>query len=451
MIDKPHETLARKLGTLDATLIVMGGVIGSGIFMNPSVVAQAAHTTPLILFAWIFGGFFALMTGWIFADLARLRPNTGGLYGYVRDGFHPVVGFMYGWTALFVSQSGGMAAAAITFAVYFAPSLPFHAPSKILAIASIAVLCAINCAGVREGGTTQNVFMIAKIAAIAAIILVGLFAPIHGPQIAALPPPPTTIALLTMMGAALVPVLFAYDGAQTAPLVDREVKDPHRTFPRALVLGVIGIVILYVGVTVAGLRLLGPGGLAATSTPASEMMRIAFGPIGERAVAIAVAVSTLGFLSNQILVSPRIFFSMADDRLFFRQLAWVHPVTRAPIVAIVLTGVVSILITLWQQYNQVLNYVVTMDFIFYTLCALALWTLRRRGFIAPDTPSQIPLHPVSTIAFIAVCVIFFATTLKNDPRDTLAGIGILCSGVPVYYLWQWIQTRRRESAAAEPT
>ncbi|MBV9270117.1 MAG: amino acid permease [Candidatus Eremiobacteraeota bacterium] len=439
---KPHAKLARKLGTFDATLIVMGGVIGSGVFVVPSVVAQAVHTAPLIMLVWLFGGLFALITGFVFAELARLRPDTGGLYGYVRDGIHPVVGFMYGWTALFVSQSGGMAAAALTFALYFSTITSFGVGAKGLAIASIVILCLVNCFGVREGGTTQNLFMILKIAAIAAIILVGIFAPVQVHTAAPLAPPAGGLALLVMLTAALSPVFFAYDGAQTAPLMDREVVDPGRTFPRALVLGVIGILALYLGISATALRVLGPGGLAATSTPAADIMRVVFGAPGERAVALAVAVSTLGFLSNQILVTPRIFFSMADDGLFFRSLAYVHPRTRAPIVAIVVTGIASIAIALSQSYAHVVDYVVIMDFIFFALCAISLYTLRRRGLIPAGTPWRIPLHPLSTWFFIAVCVVILCATIDKDPVSSLLGIGILCSGAPVYFIWQSFQKRK---------
>lgn len=444
--------LARRLGTLDATLIVMGGIVGSGIFMNPSVVAARVHTAPLILGSWIFGGLIALIGGFVFAELARMRPDAGGLYGWMRDGIHPSVGFMYGWTALLVSQSGGMAAAAITFATYVTPLLPFAAANWAIATAVVAFLAAINCFGVRQGGTTQNIFMILKIGAIAALIFVGLFASPHPAAHAAVTVAPSGtpgLAILAMLGSALIPVFFSYDGCQTAPFMDHETRDPGRTFPRALVLGVLGVVALYVLVNVSALRMLGAAHLAQTSTPAADIMRLAFGPFGADIVAIAVALSTLGFLSNQILISPRIYFDMAADRLFFPQLAYVHRITRAPVVAIVLQAVVAIVLTTWGRYDQILTYVVSMDFIFFALGVVAIFRLRRaKGEAAGRV--RIPLHPYSTVLFLVVNVALYGSAFYTDWRTTLGGAAILLSGLPAYALFARANGKRT-TPLAEPS
>jgi len=431
----PKPKLARRLGTFDATLIVMGGIVGSGIFMNPSVVAARVHTAPLILTLWIFGGFIALIGGFVFAELARLRPDAGGLYGWMRDGVHPSVGFMYGWTALLVSQSGGMAAAAITFSAYISPLFPLHVPTWTVASAIVAVLSLINCLGVRQGGTTQNAFMVLKIAAIAALIVVGLFATPHAVAQAAAPAASTSgLALLAMLGAALIPVFFSYDGAQTAPFMDHETRDPGRTFPRALVLGVVGVVALYVLVNISALRMLGAAHLAQTTTPAADIMRLALGPVGANLVAVAVALSTLGFLSNQILISPRIYFDMAADGLFFKQLAYVHPVTRAPVVAIAVQAVVAIALTTWGRYDQILTYVVSMDFVFFSLAVFAVFRLHRaKGDAAERT--RIPLHPYSTVLFLTVNVALYVSAFYSDWRTTSIGAAILLSGIPAYILF----------------
>ncbi|MBV8727989.1 MAG: amino acid permease, partial [Candidatus Eremiobacteraeota bacterium] len=295
--------LARKLNAFDATLIVAGGIVGAGIFRNPSVVAQRVHTTPLILGVWIFGGVVAIIGGFIFAELAWRRPASGGLYGYMRDAFHPSVAFMYGWTALWVSQSGGMAAAAMTFAAYVVPLFGNSVAPWIPAAAVLIILSAINCFGVREGSTTQDLLMLLKIGIIAALIAGGLVAAPIAHHIARAPALPALapMALLSLIGAALIPVLYAYDGWQTAPFMDAELKDTRRTLPVGLIAGVAIVIVLYLAVTVVSVRVLGAGGLSATDTPASDVMRAAFGPIGERVIAIGVALSTLGFISNQIL------------------------------------------------------------------------------------------------------------------------------------------------------
>jgi len=440
--------LARKLNAFDATLVVMGGIVGAGIFMNPSVVAQRAHTTQLIMAAWLFGGLVSLAGGFIFAELAWRRPSAGGLYGYMRDAFHPVVAFMYGWTALLVSQSGGMAAAAVTFAAYFQPLTALHWPAKVSAIGAIALLSFINCTGVREGGTTQNIFMILKVAVIAAVIGAGLSGshPASAHQAAAASVVPGgLLPILAIMGASLVPVLYAYDGWQTAPFIDGELKDPARTLPSGMILGVIAVVVLYLVMTIAALVMLGPHGLAATSTPASDIMAAVFGPAGQRIVAAGVALSTLGFLSNQVLTSPRIYYAMARDGLFFKQLASVHPRTQAPVVAIAVQAIAGIAITLWGRYDQILNYVLSMDFIFLTLAAVALFIFRRRRAVTEPGP-LVPGHPWTTLFFIAAGVAIIVNTVVTYPRDTLIGLLILFSGAPIYLIWH----RRSRFAASAP-
>ncbi|HMF29755.1 MAG TPA: amino acid permease, partial [Candidatus Cybelea sp.] len=332
--------LIRRLGTPDAALIVMGGIIGSGIFMNPSVVARHVHTSALVMLVWAAGGLIVLMGGGIFAELAARRPQDGGLYAYMRDAFHPSLAFMYGWTLLLVSQSGGAAAAAVTFARYFAPLTGWQLSTGVVAAAAILFFTAINALGVRSGATTQNAFMVLKILAIGGFIAVGIAAP-HAAHV---PATPALVSggLLAAIGLSLVPVLFAYSGWQTSSFMTAELKDPHVTLPRGMLAGVVAVVVLYLAVNAVCLRALGPAGLAATSTPASEIARLAFGPIGLRIMASVIALSTLGFLSNQILTSPRVYFQMAADGTFFKQFAAIDPRTHAPVVAIVAQGLVAL-------------------------------------------------------------------------------------------------------------
>src|SRR5487761_2527661 len=231
-------TLLRRLGTRDAALIVMGGIIGSGIFRNPSVVAKLVHTGPLVMLAWILGGIIALLGAFLFAELASRRPADGGLYAYMRDAFHPSLAFAYGWTLLLVSQSGGAAAAAQTFAGYFEPLTSLHVDKNLLAAVTVAVFVIVNCLGVKAGSRTQNAFMVAKILAIVGFISIGLFAPMHASAsslIQAAPPPNA----LAAMGLALVPVLFAYSGWQTSSFMTGELRDPQRTLPRGMIIGVV--------------------------------------------------------------------------------------------------------------------------------------------------------------------------------------------------------------------
>jgi APA family basic amino acid/polyamine antiporter len=429
--------LLRRLGTRDAALIVMGGIIGSGIFMNPSVVAKHVPSGLLIMLVWILGGAVALLGGGIFAELAARRPEDGGLYAYMRDAFHPALAFMYGWTLLLVSQSGGMAAAAVTFANYFEPLTGLVLPVKLLGIVAIAIFTLVNALGVRAAANTQNGFMIVKILAIGGFIAVGLFAP-HGSGVHAMPADFGTGATLAAMGLAMVPVLFAYSGWQTSSFMSAEIKNPAVTLPRGMLLGVACVVVLYLAVNAVCLRVLGPVGLASTTTPASAIAQLAFGPIGARIMAIVVALSTLGFLSNQILTSPRVYFQMAADGSFFKQLAWVDPRTHVPVVAIVLQGIVAALITLSGRYDQILNYVTSVDYVFFGLSALALIVFRTRDARASTAAKPfftMPGHPWTTILFLVIAWSIVGDVLVKSPVDTSIGLGILLAGLPVYALF----------------
>ncbi|HEY0591419.1 MAG TPA: amino acid permease, partial [Thermoanaerobaculia bacterium] len=305
-MEKPQ--LLRRLGAFDATMIVMGGIVGSGIFINPYVVARQVHTPALILGAWIAGGAVALLGALVYAELAALRPETGGQYAYLRDAIHPSVAFLYGWALLLVIQSGGMAAVAITFARYAIELTGIGAADWIVAAIALAALTAINALGVRAGSNAQSALMILKIAAIALLVGAGLaFAPARG--FAAPPAAPATG--VAAFGAALIPVMFAYGGWQTASFVSGELRRPRRDLALGLMLGVAGVIVLYVAVNAICLRALGAEGLAATPTPASAVMRLALGDRGARLIAMGIAISTLGFLSQGMLTAPRVYLAMA--------------------------------------------------------------------------------------------------------------------------------------------
>jgi APA family basic amino acid/polyamine antiporter len=419
----------------------MGGIIGSGIFMNPSVVARYVPTAMLVMLIWVAGGLIVLLGGGVFAELAARRPRDGGLYAYMSEAFHPALAFMYGWTLLLVSQSGGMAAAAVTFAKYFSPLTGVQTSTKLIGAIAIIFFTAINALGVRTGATTQNLFMILKIAAIGGFIAVGLFAP-HAEALPATVPA-TQNGLIAMIGLALVPVLFAYSGWQTSSFMTAELKDPHKSLPRGMIAGVLGVVVLYLAVNAVCLRVLGVQGLAATSTPASAIAQLAFGPIGLRVMAIVIALSTLGFLSNQILTSPRVYFQMAADGVFFKQLAWVNARTHAPVIAILAQGLVAIVLSL-LPYERILNYVTCVDYVFFGLSAMALIVFRNRDARDPTLNRPIfrmPGHPVTTLLFAAIAWGVVADVIVTSPGDTGVGIAILISGLPVY----WLFSRRRAS------
>ncbi|HEX9543952.1 MAG TPA: amino acid permease [Pyrinomonadaceae bacterium] len=449
------EGLARRLGLFDATMLVMGGIIGSGIFMNPSVAARHVHTAFLILAVWTLGGLVALAAAFIWAELAALRPEVGGQYAYLREAFHPLVAFLYGWGLLLVIQTGGMAAVAVTFARYFLELTNFHVADWLVAILALGSLSVVNCFGVRTGGTVQSLLMVLKIVAIVALIACGLF--LAGPERAPAVNPfgsgnigraefqiyssRDVFPFLTMVGAAMVPVLFAYGGWQTASFVAGEIREPRKNLPRALIIGVTGVVLLYLLVNFVCVRVLGVSGLANTTTPASDVMRLALGPTGARLIAAGIAISTLGFLSQSMLTAPRVYYAMAEDGLFFKSVGWIHPRTRVPIVAIILQGVLAMIIARSGRYEDILNYVVSSDFIFFGLTAICLVVLRRRSsrvvIDSKNYNTKIHTHPIVILLFVAACWLVVINVVHQVPTNTVIGLGLIAAGVPAYLLWRW--------------
>jgi APA family basic amino acid/polyamine antiporter len=441
----PTPTLARRLGAFDATMIVMGGIIGSGIFINPYVVARQVHTTPLILGAWIAGGVIALLGAFVYAELAALRPEAGGQYAYLRDAFHPSLAFLYGWALLLVVQSGGMAAVAVTFARYTIELTGVPLPDWALATLTLLALTLVNCLGVRSGSNTQTALMLLKLVAIALLIVAGSFFIGHSRM--TLRPILDGGSLLARFAAAMTPVMFAYGGWQTASFMSGELVRPRRDLAVGLVAGVVGVITICVGVNIVCLRALGTDGLAATTTPASAVMRLALGQRGATLIALGVAISTLGFLSQSMLTAPRVYYAMANDGLFFRTVARVHPRTRVPVAAIILQGVVAIVIALSGTYEQILSYVVSTDFLFFGLTGCALFIFRRQGR-GPRVEGQgssdqdserrfrNPGHPFTTAVFTAACWLVVLGTVAASPKNSVVGFAILLAGLLAYRFWQ---------------
>ncbi len=426
--------LVRRLGPFDATMLVMGGIIGAGIFVNPAEVARHVQTPGLIVGVWALGGLIAMAGALVYAELADRRPEVGGQYAYLRDAYGQTPAFLYGWSLLLVIQSGGMAAVAITFARYFLDLTGWPLAEGAIAAAVLLLLTAINCLGVRIGGTLQSGLMVLKIFAIAALVFCGwALAPAH-PEFVAPSPQPASSGMIAAIGAALTPVMFAYGGWQTSSFVAGEMRDPRRDLSRALLWGVAGVVLLYTAVAFVCVHTLGPQGLANSTTPATDTMRLALGERGATLIALGIAISALGFLSQSILTAPRVYFAMAEDGLFFRKIAEVNSATRVPIFAILLQGLVAIGIALSGTYGQILSYVVSVDFIWFGLTGAALFVFRRRdssrgGFRAPG-------HPFSTGLFVVACAVIVIATVASNPVNSAIGFAILLAGVPACRYWQ---------------
>jgi APA family basic amino acid/polyamine antiporter len=445
--------LAAQLGLFDATMVVMGGIVGSGIFINPYVVAELVHTPALILGAWVAGGAIAMLGAFIYAELAARMPEVGGQYAYIREALHPLLGFLYGWVSLLVINAGGTAAVAVTFAKYCRAFSEGAIPEKFASVAVVAILTIINCLGVRAGSRVQSLFMVLRILAIAMIVACGAWLIFRNSPAAAHPAwlplldRPVSFDRLTVFGAAMIPVLFAYGGFQTSNYIASEIREPRKNLPRALLLGVVGVIALYVGANFIYVEALSPSGLAATSTPASEVMRRALGSLGALLIAVTIAISTLGFLSQAMLTNPRVAFAMAEDGVLPRIFTRLERRTRAPIAAIALQGAITSAAVLLGTYEQILSYVVVMDWLFFGLSASCLFVFRWRDTHGAanirDAGYQgaggyrVPGHPWTTGLFVAVAALMVLNTIYKYPRNARAALCILFAGVPVYFLFRW--------------
>jgi APA family basic amino acid/polyamine antiporter len=426
--------LVRRLGVFDATMLVMGGIIGSGIFVTPAEVARHVDTPVLIVGVWILGGVIALAASFVYAELAARRPEVGGQYAYLRDAYGPIPAFLYGWALLLVIQSGGMAAVAITFARYFSDLVQVPVSDSVVAVTVLALLTAINCLGVRSGSNVQSGLMLLKIGAIAGLVLAGLtLAPTSNGE----PGPEYSGSLSTFaaIGAAMTPVMFSYGGWQTASFVAGEMRNPGRDLGRGLLFGVAGVVLLYTLVAFVCVHGFGPAGLAASKTPATDVMRLALGNKGATFIGLGIAISALGFLSQGMLTAPRVYFAMAEDGLFLRSVAAVSSRTHVPVVAIILQGAAAAVIALSGTFGQILGYVVSVDFIFFALTGAALFVFRRRDGDR-QVVFRVPLHPFTTGLFVIACVLTVIATVWNNLANSLIGYAILLAGVPACLYWQ---------------
>ena len=424
----------RALGPFDATMIVIGGIIGSGIFINPYLVARQLDSTSLVLLAWAVGGAVALAGAFAYGELGQRLPRAGGQYVYLSQAWHPLVGFLYGWALLFMIETGAMAAVAITFAQYASRMAGGDgADPQLIAVAAIVLLSAVNYIGVKPGSRVLNVFVVLKVAAIAALILFAWTGPDAPGWLTAAREDTTPSTALTF-GVALIPILFAYGGWQNANYVAEEMRDPRRHLPIALLVGTLTVVVVYLLANVAYLRTLGLDGLAATETPAAEAAGRWFGSGGERIIAGAIAISTFGFLNLAILAPTRVYFAMARDGAFVPALARLHPRFHTPAAAIVLQSAWAIVLTLTGTYGDLLNTVVFADWIFFGLTVAGLFVLRRRQ---PDTDGfKTPWYPVLPVAFVLVAIVVVYSVVSTDPWRSAAGAGLLLIGVPVYYLFR---------------
>jgi APA family basic amino acid/polyamine antiporter len=445
-------------------MAVIGGMIGSGIFATPNVVAQRVGGAGLALGAWVLGGLIALAGAYCYGELGERSPKAGGQYVYLRDAIGPLPAFLYGWALLLVIATGAAAFVAVTFANYTVVLLGLPARAALpLAIGAIVLVCAINYVGVAPGAITQNIFTVLKLSALTVLIVVGVFLAAPSDTPAARVSHSSGAAglwgVVVAMGTALVPVLFTYGGWQQTNFLAEEIVDAETNLPRALLTGVLVVVAVYLLANVAYLRVLGGAGLAATPAPAAAVMERFGGPGGRVVISAGIALSSFGFLDLVILVTPRVFQAMAADGVFFRRLAVLHPNYRTPGAAIILMGAWAIALTLTRTYGPLTDYVVFGDWIFFGLSVATLFIYRRReraagrgggGGVPRPLRFRTPGYPWVPALFVLAALYVVASSVTSNPRNAAIGSALLLAGVPAFYLWRR-EARSGDSASRSGT
>ena len=428
-------TLPREIGILGSTAIVVGTIIGSGIFLVPHNVATQVGSVFSLYLVWIVGGALALAGALSLAELGAAMPEAGGIYVYLRESFGKLIAFLYGWGSLLVIDAGSAATLGVAFGIYaagFVPLTPME--QKVLAGVVIALLTFINILGVKKGTAVQTIFTIAKLAGLVIIIGCAIFLPPLAPAVAAhpLPTPHTTIS---SFGVALVGVLWAYQGWHQLSYTAGEVKNPSRVLPLGFFLGTAIIIVVYLAANAAYLRVLPLPVMAEHQRVAASAMEFLIGPRGARFVSALILCSIFGALNGTILTSPRVYYAMAKDGVFFRVVARIHPRYQTPAVALIVLGAWSTVLAVSGSFEQLYTYVIFAMWIFSAAAIAGVIILRRR---MPDLhrPYKVWGYPILPIAFILAALAIVANTLVSKPKESVLGLAIVLAGVPLYYAWK---------------
>ena len=439
--------LVRTLRLRDLFLLFIGSVIGSGIFRTPGpILHQVGGSVGVALLVWTAGGVLSLLGALTYAELAARNPEAGGLYCYIRDAFGRAPAFLYGWCLFLVIASGSVAALARAFGEYFASIVPVSEVTQtVVAVVVIAVVTAVNVWGTRKSSDLQNWTTLVKAGVIVILSAVLLSLGRHSGEI--LPAMGATqhgSSLLSSFGLAMIAVLWAYEGWQFGTYSAGEVVDPQKAFPRAFLLGSLVLIGLYLVAVVAYLFALGPAAMATSQTIAADSVNVVLGPWAGKIVALTILVSTFSAANSVILTAPRVFYAMAHDDLFFKKLAVVHEKFRTPVFAIVALGVWSAVLVCagnLGKFQQLIEGVIFIGWIFYGLGAAAIFPIRQRGAGQP-IPYRVPGYPWTPIFFVlaAVAIVGNAIYLAfHDPaqfQNLTAAIILLVIGLPVYLIWR---------------
>jgi len=442
----PHAPteLPRAIGTPGAIAIVVGTIIGSGIFMIPHNVALQVGSVSTVMLVWMVGGALALAGSLSLAELGAATPEAGGVYVYLREAYGKLAAFLYGWAALLVIESGGIATLAVAFSIYsstFFPLSPLE--RKLVASAVIAVLTLVNIAGVKRASFVQTFFTLAKLTGVAIIVGFALFA-YHGPPIAPPPGYASPHATLSSFGVALIGVLWAYHGWHQLSYVAGEVKNPSKVLPCSFLVGALVVIVVYLSANLAYLQVLSLPVMAqeAYQRVAAKTMEILWGPRGAAFVSGLILCSMFGATNGNILGGARAYFAMARDRVMFPAVGRIHPRFETPYVALLIQGVWSIALAASGTYEQLYTYVIFTGWIFYAAAALAVVILRRKR---PQMARPYRVYTALPLAFAAAALIIITNALARSPRESGIGLGLVLLGIPVYLVWTRFGGREKKS------
>jgi amino acid transporter len=442
-VDPWGERLPRRLGLWSAVAVLVGSTIGSGIFRTPASVAQRIDDVPLFLLAWVIGGVLAVCGALTYSELAAMFPRSGGIYVFIREAFGALPAFLFGWAELLIIRPGAYGAIGITASAYALRTLgmdPDAAPwglpvraDQLLGAGLIILVAAVNYRGIRSGAVLQNLSTGFKVLALAALVLLG-FAIGEGPGLGAMLARRSEVSVSPFL-LAMVSILWAYDGWADLAFVGGEVKDPQRTLPRALFIGTGIVVVLYLGANLVYLYLIPIQQMKQAELVAADVARLLIGPAGIVVISAAVAVSTFGTLNGSMMTAPRIFFAMAEDGLFPRTIARVDPVTGSPTASILLAAVLGVIFILIRTFTELADQFVIGIWPFYAMAVAAVFVLRRTR---PEMPRTYRTwgYPVVPLLFLLASLFLLGNYLVSQPGSFALDIGVILTGVPVFYGWK---------------
>jgi len=441
--------LPRKLGLADGALLLIGSVIGSGIFVVPSLIARRVPEPGLVIAIWVFSGLLVLAGALALAELGAMLPQSGGLYVYMREAYGRFFAFLYGWTVVLVVIPGSMAALTTAFLLYLGHFFPLPpATAKVLGIAVLLALAYVNSRGVRWGANVQNGFTILKAGSLLALVAAAVITKRGSTEnFFPLAPERVDLDVFGAIGVAMISTLFAYDGWHFVGFVAGEMREPQKNVHRSILIGIIVMIAIYVAVNLAYIFALGPG-IAASDRVASDAVSAMIGPVGASLIALAIICSTFGANAANMLAGPRVLFALARDGLVFPKLAEIHPRFASPANAIWFLAIWAAVLTLTGGYEHLITMAMFANWILFTMVAYSVVVLRRRHPEWPR-PYRVPFYPLPVAIFVLVAAVFVANTLIESTRSSIYGLVIQGVGVVFYLVWRATAASARAAAPAE--